>query len=448
MGREDTTESLYVHAGEAEADGDFIGALSSAGEILRRQPAEDYARLKVAMILSAMAQIQGRVRAGWDLEARALDVALEVAKILVDRGQLLFAVAAVRAAIELDPDDAEIGPLLEQIYERMAELPAPYGDPQVTGPTALPPVETGDLPTVYTDDRDVFEQVAALAVAPLDAPAAPSGNVPIFAGLTRECFGDLVRQAVLRRLPADHVVIQQGERDASVFVTLHGSVDVSRSDGEHRVQLGRIRRGAIFGEMALIHTKPRSATVRSVTPVDLIEITGDHVAAVAASHPEIAAELERVAAARVLVRVFDRSRLLDGLERADREALVSKMTYHALDEGEVVLEEDVEPTGLFLIVSGTVSVTKAIDGEPPLELARLGAGQFVGEIALIQRTNTTARVTTVEPTVVFHLDHLAFDRLLAQHPTIRDYVAGVAKARVDEAQAATAGEADTVSMVL
>ena len=56
------------------------------------------------------------------------------------------------------------------------------------------------------------------------------------------------------------VVFNEGDAGDSGFLVASGTVEISRqSEGEKEV-LGTIKQGQMFGEMALISDKPRSAT--------------------------------------------------------------------------------------------------------------------------------------------------------------------------------------------
>ena len=102
------TTDLLLQAGEAQGDGDYIQALRCAGEFARIAPAEDYARVKLAVILSQMAEEQGRILKDWNLVERAYAACGQVARMLLNRGQLLWAVTAARAALDIAPNDEEI----------------------------------------------------------------------------------------------------------------------------------------------------------------------------------------------------------------------------------------------------------------------------------------------------------------------------------------------------
>jgi NADH dehydrogenase len=55
------------------------------------------------------------------------------------------------------------------------------------------------------------------------------------------------------------------------YVVVSGEAEVIR-DGQY---LNVLRPGDVFGEMALISDKPRSATIRAKTPLDLVAISRD-----------------------------------------------------------------------------------------------------------------------------------------------------------------------------
>ena len=71
----------------------------------------------------------------------------------------------------------------------------------------------------------------------------------------------------LRILP-DQCVFKQGDVGDAAFLILSGSFNVERDD----VKVGKISSGEIFGELSLILGEKRKATIRAVTPSEIIEI--------------------------------------------------------------------------------------------------------------------------------------------------------------------------------
>ena len=71
----------------------------------------------------------------------------------------------------------------------------------------------------------------------------------------------------LRILP-DQCVFKQGDVGDAAFLILSGSFNVERDE----VKVGKISSGEIFGELSLILGEKRKATIRAVTPSEIIEI--------------------------------------------------------------------------------------------------------------------------------------------------------------------------------
>jgi CRP/FNR family cyclic AMP-dependent transcriptional regulator len=89
---------------------------------------------------------------------------------------------------------------------------------------------------------------------------------------------------------------------------------------------------------------------------------------------------------------------------------VKEITHRA---GAVIAREGQRGIGLFLILDGECSVS--IGGK---ERARLGPGQFFGEIALLDGGPRTASVTALTDVRLLGLTEWTFRGLLAEHPSI------------------------------
>jgi CRP/FNR family cyclic AMP-dependent transcriptional regulator len=70
-------------------------------------------------------------------------------------------------------------------------------------------------------------------------------------------------------------------------------------------------------------------------------------------------------------------------------------------------------TGLFVVIAGRVRVSR--DGN---ELARLGPGDFFGEMSVIDGLPRVAQVVASEPTRCLALASWEFERLILDHPAI------------------------------
>ncbi len=96
-------------------------------------------------------------------------------------------------------------------------------------------------------------------------------------------------------------------------------------------------------------------------------------------------------------------------------------------KGTAIIKEDDDAYSAYLIQSGEVSVFTNKDGKE-IELARLGAGEICGEMALIADDKRTASVRTVEDCNLIVITRSAFEeKLRNSDPTIRAVVSMLIK---------------------
>ncbi len=110
--------------------------------------------------------------------------------------------------------------------------------------------------------------------------------------------------------------------------------------------------------------------------------------------------------------------LFSGVPREELASLLTVVAPIKVSRGSAVVREGEPGDSLFLIVQGTLRVaTRGSDGSD-VELARLGAGDFFGEVALLTRRPRTATVTAVTEAELLRLDHATVDQLRRRHPDI------------------------------
>lgn len=104
---------------------------------------------------------------------------------------------------------------------------------------------------------------------------------------------DMLRQvATLRRYPAGTVLCHQGALEKVFYILRQGTVKITQQLSETEEVLIALRHpGDFFGEMALIDNSPRSASVTSMTEVDVLEIDEETFKQVLRNSPELALQL-------------------------------------------------------------------------------------------------------------------------------------------------------------
>lgn len=120
-------------------------------------------------------------------------------------------------------------------------------------------------------------------------------------------------------------------------------------------------------------------------------------------------------------RPLPKSPLFEILGDVEREAIVKEMEVESHDEGSVIISEGDPGTSMYLIASGEVKVytRSSAPGGGSLYLARLGEGDFFGEVSVLTGKPRTATITASQRTELLRLDKDKLDGVLSKHPGIR-----------------------------
>ena len=100
------------------------------------------------------------------------------------------------------------------------------------------------------------------------------GNVPLFAGLDEDQLRELVRTVERKSFGRSATIIRAGDTTDSLYVVISGRLKVLMGDAQGReVILSILGPGEYFGEMGLLDDSPRSATVTTLEPCELLRIS-------------------------------------------------------------------------------------------------------------------------------------------------------------------------------
>jgi CRP-like cAMP-binding protein len=113
-----------------------------------------------------------------------------------------------------------------------------------------------------------------------DEAARPNGPLGRPAHLTSEEIGWLSMLGTVRSVAAGTTIVHEGQLGRSFFVVAHGVLEVQKNAGasddprEAARMLAELSDGDLFGFMAFVDKKPRSASVVAKSACELIEIEG------------------------------------------------------------------------------------------------------------------------------------------------------------------------------
>lgn len=114
--------------------------------------------------------------------------------------------------------------------------------------------------------------------------------------------------------------------------------------------------------------------------------------------------------------------LLAVLGEEERKRVAALLHYAPFARGEAMTREGEADDGLYMIVEGEASVQLNAGGSL-VEVARLGPGQFFGEMSLMTGEKRSATVIAGSDVVTYRLDKPAFEELVKSRPEIAEGVA-------------------------
>ncbi len=119
-------------------------------------------------------------------------------------------------------------------------------------------------------------------------------RVPMFQGGTPTFLRNLALTLKPVTFDPGDDIITKGDRGHEMYFVCRGQVEVL--DGARR--LNTLGPGDHFGELALLHSMPRAASVRAMGPCDLFALSQADFLQVLNDHPDVAASIDEAARAR------------------------------------------------------------------------------------------------------------------------------------------------------
>ncbi|CAK0771321.1 membrane hypothetical protein [Gammaproteobacteria bacterium] len=226
-------------------------------------------------------------------------------------------------------------------------------------------------------------------------------GIPLFSKLDSNEIDVLASRLRIVRLRPGTTAVAQGDPADAFYCVVSGKLRVTIEDEycQERV-VNELTPGGSFGEIALLESSPRTATVTAVEPSTLIELGRkefENFVIRSAGGGEKVTDMINIG--RMLMEGNSVFALLTPCQINRLVVLLKRENYRV---GETIFHEG-EPGDRFYIVNkGKVFVDLTETGSPVRRLT-LGRGDFFGEIALIKRILRTATVTAAGDVEVLYL---------------------------------------------
>jgi cAMP-dependent protein kinase regulator len=198
-------------------------------------------------------------------------------------------------------------------------------------------------------------------------------------------------------------IIKQGDKGDYFYVIARGKV----SFGVNGVLVGTAIEGKSFGELALLYTCPRAATVMaSAEPTQLFRVdqkTFRHIMeSVAKQMGDLKLSLLRGVS------------FLKDLVESDLKRLSSVMFPRIFDTGEVIIKKGDVGDAFYILYEGSVKVTDILIGNTTYEDVTLKSGDYFGELSLVTSAVRPGNVLALSKGTAFSIDRGTFEKILGK----------------------------------
>ena len=215
----------------------------------------------------------------------------------------------------------------------------------------------------------------------------------LFQHRDRADFEVLVPAFIEVKLPKGEQFITEGEEGDCMYVLVEGEVDVFK-EGEGKVNL--MKPGTLVGEVALMYDTLRAGTCVTASECRLMKLTR-----------EVFINLVKHAASRKYrekEQFVSCVPLFAELSTYDKHTVVAAVMERFYEADTVVVRQGESGDEMYFVADGELIATKSEEGE----VMRYKAGDYFGELALLDKQSRRATVKTTGAVKLLVLEKKAF----------------------------------------
>jgi CRP-like cAMP-binding protein len=199
---------------------------------------------------------------------------------------------------------------------------------------------------------------------------------------------------------AGTTIIREGDDPDKFYVIVTGEVDIIQKDGQGDQIINHLGPRQFFGEIGILHTDKRTATVRTTTDVEVMSLNRavflNWLEQSEAIHQKIQQAIEQRVSA----------------DEQFQSSVPVTTTFTTAPTGPerfapdtIIVQQGDSPDHFYIILEGEVEVFHTDSNNQHIAIARLGRGDYFGEIGLLVGR---PRITSVR--AVTAVQAISFDR--------------------------------------
>lgn len=230
-------------------------------------------------------------------------------------------------------------------------------------------------------------------------------------------------------------VFLRGDTGQDMFLIADGKIRIHDFVDGQDVQIAMLGPGELFGEMAALSGKPRSAHASTAVDSMLLTFTEEDLERFFRKDPKVGAKLManlfNIGVSRLLKTLIkannrisqrlapadseDMPKLFAGIKTDLKKQILSSGDIKVYRSGQVLFKRGQLGDRLYVVLRGEVHVVVPIGGTTEV-MAVVDEGGMLGEVALATHGKRTAAALAAKPTQTLELSAEAIDKLLRRHP--------------------------------
>lgn len=203
------------------------------------------------------------------------------------------------------------------------------------------------------------------------------------------------------QIPAEEVIIKQGD-DGDYFYVLEEGICIYSVNG---IVVGEpAKPGDSFGELALMYTCPRAATVMTTTAATLFRVDQRSFRYIL--------QAQSKQSAKAKIDFLNKVSFLQDLSPQDIQKLSTVMLSCPFKQGDVIVTKGGERVAFYIVEEGTLIATDVGDGDSKYEDLPIKAGEHFGERAIVTGKPPVCNIVAQTDGRLFTIDKDTFSQVL------------------------------------
>jgi CRP-like cAMP-binding protein len=246
-------------------------------------------------------------------------------------------------------------------------------------------------------------------------------SIPLFSKLSDADLTSIAAASHEVTYDPGQTIVQEGSQGSTFYSIRQGVVTVEHGEHDRARVVARLGSGDCFGETAMLKDGFRTATVRALSQVVVIELASE-------AFEKVVATVGGVDFASVLraANAIGKSRLFKGLPAERLSSLATKFVPRSVPADTDVVKIGEPGSEFYLVGKGQLEVLDA-NGK---RLVTLGDSDVFGEIALLKNVPRTATVRTLTESLLLVLSREVFLAALSADLHLSERVEQMAQSRM------------------